>query len=162
MKTNFKHNSKTYSIDIVPSGKSQRVTLGEKTVDVEVLQVESGKLELLIEGERVIAYVSSDGAKRWVTVNGRTSVVNKSSGAKRRGAGGDQASGLAAPMPGVVRSVNVVEGESVTRGQTLLVLEAMKMEIRIHAPIDGVVKSLAVKVGQTVEREQALVEIKGN
>ena len=157
MKTNFEHNSKTYSIDIVPSGKSQRVTLGEKTVDVEVLQVESGKLELLIEGERVIAYVSSDGAKRWVTVNGRTFVLTKSSGAKRRGASGDHASGLAAPMPGVVRSVNVVEGESVTKGQTLLVLEAMKMEIRIHAPRDGVVKSLAVKQGQTVEREQELI-----
>ena len=46
-----------------------------------------------------------------------------------------------------------------TKGQTLLVLEAMKMEIRIQAPMDGVVKKLLVKQGQTVEREQVLVEI---
>ncbi len=165
MKTNFEHNSKTYSIDIVPSGKTHRVTIEDKTVNVEILLAENGKMDLLIDGKRVTAYVSSDNAKRWVTINGRTFVLTKSSGAtsysksKRRSAGGDHASGLAAPMPGVVRSVNVAEGESVTKGQTLMVLEAMKMEIRIHAPMDGVVKSLAVKVGQTVEREQELIVV---
>jgi biotin carboxyl carrier protein len=60
-------------------------------------------------------------------------------------------------MPGQVRAVNVGEGEAVTKGQTLLLLEAMKMEIRIQAPMDGVVKKLFVKQGQTVEREQILV-----
>ena len=73
--------------------------------------------------------------------------------------GPDHAGELTAPMPGQVRAVNVIEGESVMKGQTLMVLEAMKMEIRIQSPMDGVVKSLAVKVGQTVEREQVLVEI---
>jgi biotin carboxyl carrier protein len=88
-------------------------------------------------------------------------VLTKSSGAKRSGAGQDQASELTAPMPGVIRGVNVGEGESVTKGQTLMVLEAMKMEIRIQAPFNGVVKSLAVKVGQTVEREQILIVLEG-
>jgi biotin carboxyl carrier protein len=46
----------------------------------------------------------------------------------------------------------------VTKGQTLLVLEAMKMEIRVQAPLAGVVKKLFVKQGQTVEREQILIE----
>lgn len=147
------------TLDLTPSGKGYVVTVEDKIVDVEILRAESGQLELLIDGERITAYVSSENAKRWVTVNGRTFVLIKSSGAKRRGAGGDHASGLAAPMPGVVRSVNVVEGESVVKGQTLLVLEAMKMEIRIQAPMDGVVKSLAVKVGQTVEREQELINV---
>ena len=62
-------------------------------------------------------------------------------------------------MPGQVRAVNVSEGDSVTKGQTLLVLEAMKMEIRIQSPMDGAVKKLLVKHGQTVEREQMLIEI---
>lgn len=147
------------SFDMTPFGKVYLATLGDKTVSVEVLQAENGRLDLVIDGERVIAYVSSDGAKRWVTVNGQTFVLTKSSGAKRGGAGQDHASELAAPMPGVVRSVNVGEGESVVKGQTLLVLEAMKMEIRIQAPFDGAVKSLIVKVGQTVERDQILVKI---
>lgn len=159
MKTTFNN----IILDLTPSdsGKSYRATLDDKTVDVEIIRAdaERGRLELRIDDERVIAYVSSDNAKRWVTVNGRTVVVIKSSRAKRSGAGQDHASELAAPMPGVVRSVNVGEEESVTKGQTLLVLEAMKMEIRIQAPFDGVVKSLPVKMGQTVEREQILVKL---
>ena len=62
-------------------------------------------------------------------------------------------------MPGQVRTVNVREGDTVTKGQTLLVLEAMKMEIRIQAPQDGVVTKSFVEQGQTVEREQILIEI---
>jgi biotin carboxyl carrier protein len=85
--------------------------------------------------------------------------MTKSSGAKRRSAGHDHASELVAPMPGVVRTVNVSEGDAVIKGQTLLLLEAMKMEIRVQAPREGVVKKLFVKMGQTVEREQILIEI---
>ena len=146
------------SLDITPSGKGYLATVGDKTISIEVLHAENGKLDLLVDGERVIAYISSDGAKRWVTVNGQTFVLTKSSGAKRT-TRHDQPSELTAPMPGVIRGVNVGEGDAVTKGQTLLVLEAMKMEIRIQAPFDGVVKSLAVKVGQTVEREQILVKL---
>jgi biotin carboxyl carrier protein len=62
-------------------------------------------------------------------------------------------------MPGQVRAVNVSEGDDVKKGQTLIVLEAMKMEMKIEAPSDGVVKSLLVKAGQTVEREQMLIVV---
>ena len=144
-------------IDLNPYGKGYRAIIEDKSVDVEIIRAHNGQLELLIDGQRVTAYVSADGAKRWVTVNGQTIVLTKVSGTSRKGSGHDHASGLAAPMPGLVRSVNVVEGEVVKKGQTLLTMEAMKMEIRIQAPTDGVVKSLAVKVGQTVEREQVLI-----
>ena len=151
------------TIDLTPtgSGKSYRATLGEKTVNVEIVRVdaEHGRLDLLIDGESVTAYVSSDGAKRWVTVNGQTSVLTKSTAGARKSSGHEHASDLMAPMPGVVRSVNVSEGESVSKGQTLMVLEAMKMEIRIQAKNDGVVQKLFVQQGQTVEREQLLVEV---
>ncbi len=155
MKTTFDENA----IDLTPSGKGYIATIGDKTVSVEIVHAENGKLDLLIDGNHVIAYVSSDGAKRWATINGQTFLLTRSSGTRRSGAGGEHASELAAPMPGQVRSVNVSEGEAVSKGQTLLVLEAMKMEIRIQAPRDGVVKELLVKVGQTVEREQILVKM---
>jgi acetyl/propionyl-CoA carboxylase alpha subunit len=157
MRTVLNHNSQSFPIDLTPSGKSYRATVGEKTVDVEILKVQNGQLDLLIDGERVVAHVSPDGAKRWVTINGRTFVLTKASGVKRKSPGHDHSSELAAPMPGLVRSVNVSEGEAVVKGQTLLTIEAMKMEIRIQAPFDGTVRILAVKAGQTVEREQILV-----
>jgi len=157
MKLTFENTT----IEISASGKSYRATLGEKTVDVEILQAKDGKLDLLIDGQRLTAYVSSENAKRWVTVNGQTFVLTKpAAGARKSGGGHHRAAGeLTAPMPGQVRAVNVAEGESVTKGQTLLVVEAMKMEIRIQAPRDGNVKKLLVKQGQTVEREQILIEI---
>jgi len=146
-------------VDLTPNGKSYKTAFGDKTFDVEILRAENGKLDLLIDSRHVIAYVSSDGAKRWVTVNGQTFVLTKTSSARRGGAGHDHASELAAPMPGQIRSVNVSEGEAVSKGQTLLVLEAMKMEIRIQAPFDGMVKSISVSTGLIVEREQILIVV---
>ncbi len=155
----MKSNFDTTTLELTPTGNSYRAMLGDQTVDVQILQAKDGKLDLLINGEHVTAYVSSENAKRWVTVNGQTFVLTRSSGLKRKSAGQDHASELAAPMPGVVRAVNVQQGDTVIKGQTLLLLEAMKMEIRVQAPRDGLVKKLSVKQGQTVEREQVLIEI---
>ena len=150
-------------LEISSNGKRFTVTVDDRTIQAEVLHAEQGRLDLLIDGQRLTAYVSSDNARRWVTVNGQTFVLNKSSGARRGGHGHHHAAGeLTAPMPGQVRAVQVREGDRVTKGQTLLVLEAMKMEIRIHAPQDGVVKKLLVQQGQTVEREQIMIEIEEN
>ena len=159
MKITF--DDQTLELTPTGSGKSYRVVIGDRFVEVEISRVQSGQLELLIDGQRVTAYVSADGPKRWVTIHGQTFVLTKSSGGRSRGkgTGQEQASALAAPMPGLVRSVNVSEGETVSKGQTLLVLEAMKMEIRIHAPREGMIQKLLVKQGQTVEREQVLIEI---
>ena len=151
------------TLDISSNGSIFTLTLDDKTIQAEVLGSKHGKLNLLVDGKRIIAYVSSDNAKRWVTVNGQTFVLTKSSGARKGGHGHHHAAGeLTAPMPGQVRAVNVSEGEAVTKGQTLLVIEAMKMEIRIHSLQDGMVKKLFVKQGQTVEREQILIEIEEN
>jgi acetyl-CoA/propionyl-CoA carboxylase biotin carboxyl carrier protein len=71
--------------------------------------------------------------------------------------GGGQA--VRAPMPAQVRAVQVAEGDEVEKGQTLLLLEAMKMEIRVKAPGAGRVARLLVTSGQSVEKEQLLAEL---
>lgn len=147
------------TIDLTPSGNAYRATMGEKVVKVDILSVQDGQLNLLIDGERVTAHVSSDNAKRWVTINGRTYLLSKQSSSRKKGTNDEHSGQLTAPMPGQVRAVNVSEGDAVTKGQTLIVLEAMKMEMKIQAPLDGVVKSVLVKAGETVEREQILVKI---
>jgi biotin carboxyl carrier protein len=159
MKSTFDNTT----IELTPSGKGFAARVGDQSFDVELLQSSDGRLDFLINGERVTAYVSSDNNKRWVTVHGQTFVLTKSSDAGKSRQGHHHAAGeLTAPMPGQVRAVNVSEGDHVTKGQTLLLLEAMKMEIRIQSPRDGVVKKLFVQQGQTVEREQMLVEIEQN
>ncbi len=146
------------AIEINPSGDGYTAALDDKTVSIQIVRAENGRMDLLIDGQRVAAYVSSDMAKRWVTVNGQTLMLTKTSDAKR-GVRHDHAGGFTAPMPGQVRSVSVSVGDDVKKGQTLLTIEAMKMEIRIQALKNGKVKMLHVKQGQTVEREQILIEM---
>lgn len=148
------------TIELNPSLDGYVVTLNDKNIFIKVIRVDlqNGKMDLLIDNKRVIAYVSADGAKRWVTINGETILLTKTSGAKQ-GIRHDHAGGLTAPMPGQVRSVNVKEGDEVKKGQTLLTMEAMKMEIKIQALMDGKVKSVFVSQGDTVEREQILIEM---
>jgi biotin carboxyl carrier protein len=64
-----------------------------------------------------------------------------------------------APIPGLLTRVLVEPGANVTAGQTLVVLEAMKMENEIRAPFDGVVTAVPVAAGQTVVRNQVLFEV---
>ena len=63
-----------------------------------------------------------------------------------------------APMPGLIQSIAVSEGDQVSKGDTLLVLVAMKMENIIKASGDGIVKSLKINPGETVEKNQVMLE----
>lgn len=160
MKQLYQYQDKAFPLELTPFGKIYRATLGEKTVEVQLLRAEAGQLDMLIDGAPVSALVSQDGAKRWVTINGQTLVLTKAS-RMRKNAGHDEHSAgqLLAPMPGQVRAVQTAPDQPVSKGQTLLIVEAMKMEIKVIAPFDGRVKALLVKVGQTVDKEQLLIEI---
>ncbi len=66
---------------------------------------------------------------------------------------------ITSPLPGVVFDINVKEGDTVKAGQTILVLEAMKMENAIETSVDGVVKSIKVNKGESVLEGAPLVII---
>ena len=66
---------------------------------------------------------------------------------------------VAAPMPGTIVSVNVSDGQSVKKGDVLVVLEAMKMENEIKAPKDGTVTGISVSKGESVDTGATLVTI---
>jgi acetyl-CoA/propionyl-CoA carboxylase biotin carboxyl carrier protein len=68
---------------------------------------------------------------------------------------------LTAPMPASVRSVDVAPGDTVTAGQTVVVLEAMKMQLAVQAPAHGEVRAVHVRAGDVVAKGQALVEVDG-
>ena len=101
-----------------------------------------------------------DGDRVWVHRDGRTRVLTVQPATRHLDLGaasGDTA--LASPMPGSVVTVDVAEGDEVSKGQTLLVVEAMKMEHPVTAPVDGTIVDLAVAAGDPVEAGQALVTV---
>ena len=64
---------------------------------------------------------------------------------------------IKAPMPGLIISISVAEGDEVKKGDTLLILEAMKMENVIKSPRDGKVKKVNVQLKQAVEKNQVML-----
>lgn len=66
---------------------------------------------------------------------------------------------LTSPMPGLVLDVKVNEGDEVSAGDPIIILEAMKMENLLQAPISGTVKSVKVANGESVDKNQLLVII---
>jgi 3-methylcrotonyl-CoA carboxylase alpha subunit len=96
--------------------------------------------------------VSARGG-RWLVRRGPVPVLAPG----RRAASNGQ---VMAPMPGSVVSIEVNEGDSVTRGDTLLTMTAMKMELALEAPDDGVVEAVACVPGDFVAADQVLVTLR--
>ena len=114
-----------------------------------------------IAGESVPVYIRTDGITRiTISIRGysydatilRTEhqalfdVINSSPAAKNR------TIRISTPMPGMLKSINVLDGDKVLKGDTLFTLEAMKMENAITTPIHGVVKHITATAGQACEK----------
>jgi pyruvate carboxylase len=67
---------------------------------------------------------------------------------------------VAAPIPGLIASLAVTVGQKVTKGERLLMMEAMKMQTTVYAPADGVVDALTAAIGDTVESKDLLVKLR--
>ncbi len=160
MKITFTHNGDFYEIEVQTSGDTFLVTIGDQQYIARLLdQPDGGQVLVVGEHQQPVA-AARNGEAVWVAMDGNTYMLRRSARARGRSAGdASPQNQLRAPMPGTVRAVHVTVNQEVTRGQTLLLLEAMKMETRIQAPIDGRVKALHVAAGQQVEKDQPLAEV---
>jgi biotin carboxyl carrier protein len=113
------------------------------------------------EGERWRhVYVSASGSARQVFVDGEVyEFVVEQGAAPRARAGRLLAGTIAAPMPAKVTAILAEPGRAVSKGDVLVKLEAMKMELPVRAPRDGVVKTVSCQVGELVQPGVALMEL---
>ena len=153
-------------VHFVEHGNYQ-VTTGNQTSQVEVLNYHEGKLVFAVDDKHYEAFVSED-SRRVIYVNlnlanftcRREDILSDKdyvdSSIVAESAGGNT---LQAPMPGKVIQINVNEGDTVQQGDTLVVLEAMKMENSLAAPANAKVKRVHVAEADMVNRDDVLVEL---
>lgn len=104
------------------------------------------------------AWVASSGDVRWVFLDGdvfRFEVETK--GTRRRGAAHHGT--LSAPMPATVVRIHAQPGAAVKRGDTLIILDAMKMELPVRAHADGIVTTVRCREGELVQPGAILIEM---
>lgn len=163
-------------------GRTFRATVGARTIDVSL----GAASEVLLNGRRVdCLFVPSGEHAALLILHGRSLpvVVEPSNGVLNVTVAGrriqvhlkderelllerfglseskrNEAAELRAPMPGLVLAVEVEPGQSVSAGDALLVLEAMKMENELRAPASGVVKNIHISIGDAVSKNDLLIE----
>ena len=122
-------------------------------------QTQSGRYSVVVNGSRYNVEVS-EGFNDSIQVKSITEVEGKSVKNAKSAAAGATANDIVASLPGAVHKILVSVGDQVKKGQAVVVLEAMKMEIEVKAPKDGVIGSIEVSKGQSVANNQVVAKFK--
>ena len=125
---------------------------------VTIHQAGNGAVDLALDGQRIQFDVQQHGMQ-WLVHGDNGDLVLNEAPRYPDPRGVDTGGGLTAPMPGAVLATEISAGASVSKGDLLVILEAMKMEHRIVAPRDGVVEQVHVSVGDQVDNAQLLVTL---
>lgn len=137
------------------NGNQYNVTIGD--INDNIAQVEVNGTSYKVELEKAPAVAPKTTVVRQAVAPtkpaAQTTVVNKPAVA---GAG---KSGVKSPLPGVILDIKVNVGNTVKKGQTIIILEAMKMENNINADKDGTVTAISVNKGDSVLEGSVLVTI---
>ena len=157
-------NGQTFEIEINEDGRI--LVNGEaRAIDFRVLR-EGELYSLLLDHDSFEAVVEEREDGYHVLMTGDLYEVQVTDERSRRLASAFMAFGdtagevvIRAPMPGMIVRVPVVEGQAVAKGETLVILESMKMENELKAPRDGTIRHVNVKAGDSVEQNKVLMTI---
>ena len=122
-------------------------------------QTQSGRYSVVVNGSRYNVEVS-EGFNDSIQVKSITEVEGKSIKNAKSAAAGATENDIVASLPGAVHKILVSAGDHVKKGQAIVVLEAMKMEIEVKAPKDGIIGSIEVSKGQSVANNQVVAKFK--
>ena len=124
--------------------------------DIPAFQSAVADVQTKVAAEKLVAEVN--GKRFEILVHAPEPVVKRHR-AKQASAAGASGTGLASPMQGTVVKIAVTEGQQVSAGDLIIVLEAMKMEQPLNAHRDGVIKNLKAVIGETVAAATVLCDI---
>ena len=156
-------DGKEFTLEIIDE---KHVSINGKFLEVDFESVSGQPVySLIIDGKSHEGYVYPDDENWQVLLRGQLyqASVEDEREKRLRAAGGSVAEDgefhLKAPMPGMIVSIPVSEGDVIQKGQVLLILESMKMQNELKSPKDGTIHRIRIKVGETVEQKQALLSV---
>jgi biotin carboxyl carrier protein len=143
------------------------VKLGEQVLNVNFATVSGQPLySLIVDGKSYEAYVYPEEHAWQVLLLGRSFSVTVEDEREKKLLNTYKKTSrttdefvLTAPLPGLVITIPIAEGQKVEKGQTLIVLESMKMQNELKSPRDGKISRLMVKTGESVEQKQYLLSV---
>ena len=155
---------KVYRVELVRTEQEWKCKLDGRELPLDVVSAQDGMLSLLLQGKSYEVKQETVGAESNVVVGQErfsASVRDPRSFRSRRRAGASEQGvmKIKAPMPGKVVRILAPAGSPVEMGQSVLVIEAMKMQNELKAPKTGVVKKINVEEGAAVDAGQALAEV---
>ncbi len=140
-------DDKEYFYELLPlADNSSILKVDNKFYEISAELKENGNIVLSIEGKVYETYVRSALQEK------ADQIIKQKGGAKRK-------TEIKAPMPGMVLKINKSAGEKITKDETILILEAMKMENDLRAPHNGIIKDIFIKEGTAVEKGTVLFSI---
>jgi acetyl/propionyl-CoA carboxylase alpha subunit len=156
---NYEHENNVYNVTIERKGEKYFITYDNSEYIAEAEEIKPGQLKIKI-GNKIIKSIITEGDKeKFVFVDGEVFKVKpvQLTGMKKekRKEQGD----LSSPISGRVVSVKVKNGDSVKKGDILMVIEAMKMEYLIRAPYNGKIKKVFFKEKDQIEIGKQTIEI---
>jgi biotin carboxyl carrier protein len=157
-------NDIEYMIEIIDE---RHISVNGRILTVDFNSVSGQPVySLLVDGASFEAFVYPGEEKLEVLLMGRqfpVMVEDERDKRLRAAAGGSVSETgeyhLKAPMPGMVVSILVEEGQNIEKGQVLLILESMKMQNELKSPRAGTIGRLRVKAGESVEQRQTLLSV---
>lgn len=157
-------SGREYIVDVIDE---HRVSVDGVTYEVDFMPVgDQPVYSLVVDGQSFDAHVYPDEDSWQVLFLGAlyTATVEDEREKRLRSALSGRVADhvdyhLKAPMPGMVVSIPVTEGQSIQKGDVLVVLESMKMQNELRSPRDGKVTRLRVKVGDRVEQKETMLSV---
>ena len=160
---------KTYRVELVRTGEGQTgkkwtCKLNDREIPIDAALIQEGVLSILLNGKSYAVKQELIGTETNVVIGHErfnASVRDPRSFRSRQRAGASEqgVKKITAPMPGKVVRILSAVGDQVEAGQSVIVIEAMKMQNELKAPKSGVIKKIAVSEGAAVEAGQSLAEI---
>lgn len=135
--------------------KSYKLTINGEKYDARILEYSGSHAKVSVNGTEFYIQIDQDkGSVVPILASQEKSVPLAPSFSSGVDAGSGE---IKAPIPGVISSISVKEGDTVKKGQTLLILEAMKMESEIAAPVDGKITKIIIKERSPVQEGDLLM-----